>query len=228
MEKEDHELLDSIITRLGSVFITVNKELEDVALTVVSCIKDLEKMNEVTTINETASTVKSEAFANKHREFCMNIGKQFEEKDLEYLIHIARHDDKSSITFGHMTDKLMIKSISGAMIMSQLIFEGVLKEIGMPPQCIDCVPSPKERQENTTAGVAIFGNMPPEIKKKIESAMTKVLDSLGPGSHSDEEIKAKIESLMGGIAVRIPSNNLLTKDFGWDRDKNEEPDDQNP
>jgi len=133
------QTVDRIKKDLESIFTGVNEVSEELATTLVKCIKDLELLTGGPFIKDEGVAKKSKAFADKHKKFCLDIGKKFDARDLQYFIHISDPMGGNTISYGHMDNDIMMKSISGAMIMSKHIFQGVLKEIGMPEHCIECM-----------------------------------------------------------------------------------------
>lgn len=213
MREENKKVLREIKEKLGQVFIDINKKSEDSAMLLVECIQQLEDLTRII-VEEKSSGEGSDEFANTHKPLCMKVGGMFDKVGLQYFIHIADPDSRNSISFGHMDDDIMAKSIGGAMIMSDLIFKNVLKDIGMPQNCIDCLPSPKDHEMRRLyrSGVEarVLGNMPEELKRKLEVKLEEVMRSLGPGPHTNTDITDAIEEKMGGTA--IPLKDLIKSD----------------
>jgi len=219
MKKEDRNLIKNVIDRLGSIFIQINKDDEKTALSLVRCIKDLETLNQFVKENSVSPT--SKEFADKHRKFCEEIGAKINKKDLSFLLMLSDNNGKNTITYAHMSDHVLASSISGAMMQSERIFSTVLKRIGMPQKCIECIDPRTNEKENIMLGAAVVGDMPDHLKQMLEKKLKNMMKKFNHDNPTDEQIKSKLESEFGGVAIRLPSGKNSI-DFGLKLEKDDD------
>lgn len=209
------EVLLRIKKNLEKIFMEVNATSEPATTAIIQCLKDLEVATKGgIPMKEESINRGSQWFANKHKEFCMKIGQLFEEKDLHYFIHLSDPSGTNTISYGHMEENLLRKSIAGAMIQSKMMFQGVLKELGMPPNCLECL---ADVPDNLKTGYSLGSEMPERIKHILKE---KIVDGMSDPD-MPEGLKRFLEDKFGGEiiaigSVKIPKDELENEEGGKD------------
>jgi len=185
-KKTKKQILLGIGPKLEKIFIGVNNVSPELAAELVACIRDLESVTGPL-VKDEAIKKSSQHFADEHKDFCMEISKRFEARGLQHFIHISDQMGSNTISYGIMDDNVMMKSISGAMIMSKFIFQGVLKELGMPEHCIDCMTNaPLEMKEGYELKA---DDMPQRLKHLLEEKFGGTLVGMGTLSIPKDHLK---------------------------------------
>lgn len=166
-ERSRKQILMDIKTRLETIFTGVNEISEDLAHELVRCVRDFELVIG-SNVNDEAMAPRSEDFANKHKEFCMEMSQKFENRGLQHFIHVSDSMGDQTISFGKMDENVMMKAISGAMIMSKFIFQGVCREMGMGEHCVECMTNVPD---NVKMGYSEFDPSNPKIPQKLKAML---------------------------------------------------------
>lgn len=204
-EDEKKETRKDVLLRiqdnLKSIFMEANAISENIALKVVECLKDLEMLTG-SSVKEHSVSKRSKDFANAHKDFCMKMGDKFKERNLSYFIHLSDPLGKNTISFGEMEEDLLIKSITGALIQSRIMFQGVLKELGMPPNCLECMDAVPDRLKHGYNNPYESDQMPERLKHILQRELGGVLIGLGkvklrPSFDDDKEDEDKPEDKGG-------------------------------
>jgi len=211
MKKESRkEILLRIKSNLESIFTGVNDVSPDLSVKVMGSIKDLESVTG-SVATDHAIHNRSQNFANDHKDFCVEISKKFEEKGLQYFIHIADQLGNNTISYGKMDEPVMIKSIAGAMIMSKMIFQGVVRELGMNENCVECITNvPPEIKEGYSAdGLFKDGEIPQRLKHMLEEKLGGKLVEMGTIQKYDDLFQPSIKMIIDAINNHSEPDALL-------------------
>jgi hypothetical protein len=162
------DILLRVKTNLETIFKEVNATSEKATMAIIQCLKDLEIATQGgISLKEENIKPSSAKFANKHKEFCMQVGEMFDERDLHYFIHLSDPTGMQTISYGHMEDSNLMKALTGALIQSPMMFQGVMKELGLPKHCIECMENiPDEMTEG-------YGFGPGDIPQKLVDMLEK-------------------------------------------------------
>jgi len=211
MDKKQESAKDVFLRvkkNLETIFAGVNGVSEDLAQVVIDCIRDLDALSNPSSLKNVSVHKRSTDFANKHKEFCLGISQQFEDRNLQHFIHISDPLGGNTISYGHMDEPNIMKSISGAMIMSKFIFQGVLRELGMPENCVECISTDPDLKEGYELDMS--KDIPQRLKNVLEEKLGGKLVAMGAiDSSKDKPFHPTVDMIVDAIKNHPEPDALL-------------------
>ena len=140
MLQEESQMVDKIKEILEKqVFPKVNAASQEAAEAVITCIKEIEKLESIG-YDIDRRTRNSQDFAGEHEELVKETIEAFSKRHLHTFLFVSDHKCDNNIVAGSMPEKGLVLNTIQTLINIPETMRPVLAGIGFPPDCVDkCV-----------------------------------------------------------------------------------------